>query len=147
MPAGLGARDTLRTEAGYSLYGHELTAETTPIEASLGWAVALDKPDFIGRETLAAQKQNGVSRRCIGFKMTSKSAPPREHYKIFAADGTGREIGEVTSGMQSPSLGCGIGLGYVESAHAESGTDIEIEIRNRRFLAQVVKRPIFRKLD
>ena len=147
MPAGLGARDTLRTEAGYSLYGHELTAETTPIEASLGWAVALDKPDFIGRETLAAQKQNGVSRRCIGFKMTSKSAPPREHYKIFAADGTGREIGEVTSGMQSPSLGCGIGLGYVESAHAKSGTDIEIEIRNRRFLAQVVKRPIFRKLD
>ena len=78
MPAGLGARDTLRTEAGYSLYGHELTAETTPIEASLGWAVALDKPDFIGRETLAAQKQNGVSRRCIGFKMTSKRAPPRE---------------------------------------------------------------------
>ena len=145
MPAGLGARDTLRTEAGYSLYGHELTAETTPIEASLGWAVSLDKPDFIGRETLAAQKQNGVSRRCIGFKMTSKSAPPREHYKIFAADGTGREIGEVTSGMQSPSLGCGIGLGYVESAHAKSGTDIEIEIRNRRFLAQVVKRPIYRK--
>ena len=147
VACGLGARDTLRTEAGYSLYGHELTAETTPIEASLGWAVALDKPDFIGRETLAAQKQNGVSRRCIGFKMTSKSAPPREHYKIFAADGTGREIGEVTSGVQSPSLGCGIGLGYVESAHAKPGTDIEIEIRNRRFLAQVVKRPIFRKLD
>ena len=147
VPAGLGARDTLRTEAGYSLYGHELTSETTPIEAGLGWAVALDKPDFIGRETLAAQKQNGVSRRCIGFKMTSKSAPPREHYKIFAADGTGREIGEVTSGTHSPSLGCGIGLGYVETSHAEPGTDIEIKIRNRRFLAQVVKRPIFQKPD
>jgi len=147
VPAGLGARDTLRTEAGYSLYGHELTSETTPIEAGLGWAIALDKPDFIGRETLAAQNQDGVSRRCIGFKMTGKSAPPREQYKIFAADGTGREIGEVTSGTHSPSLGYGIGLGYVETSHAEPGTDIEIKIRNRRFLAQVVKRPIFQKPD
>jgi len=145
LPAGLGARDTLRTEAGYSLYGHELTFDTTPIEAALGWAVALDKPGFTGREMLAAQKQDGVSRRCIAFKMTGKSAPPREQYKIFSADGTDREIGEVTSGTQSPSLGCGIGLGYVESAHAKSGTGIEIEIRNRRFPAQVVKRPIFQK--
>jgi len=147
LPAGLGARDTLRTEAGYSLYGHELTSETTPIEAALGWAVAHDKPDFIGRETLAAQKQDGVSRRCIGFKMTGKSAPPRKQYKIFSADGTDREIGEVTSGTQSPSLGCGIGLGYVECAHAKPGTGIEIEIRNRRFPAQVVRRPIYRKSD
>jgi len=147
LPAGLGARDTLRTEAGYSLYGHELTFDTTPIEAALGWAVAHDKPDFIGRETLAAQKQDGVSRRCIGFKMTGKSAPPRKQYKIFSADGTDREIGEVTSGTQSPSLGCGIGLGYVECAHAKPGTGIEIEIRNRRFPAQVVRRPIYRKSD
>ena len=145
VPAGLGARDTLRTEAGYSLYGHELTAATTPIEAALGWAVALDKPSFTGRETLAAQKQDGVSRRCVAFKMTGKSAPPRAQYKIFSADGTDREIGEVTSGTQSPSLGCGIGLGYVESAHAKSGTNIEIEIRNRRFPAQIVRRPIFKK--
>ena len=145
LPAGLGARDTLRTEAGYSLYGHELTSDTTPIEAALGWAVALDKPCFNGREMLAAQKEDGVSRLCIAFKMTGKSAPPREQYKIFSTDGTGREIGEVTSGTQSPSLGCGIGLGYVESAHAKFGTDIEIEIRNRRFPAQVVKRPIFQK--
>jgi aminomethyltransferase len=145
LPAGLGARDTLRTEAGYSLYGHELTSDTTPIEAALGWAVALDKPSFTGREMLAAQKRDGVSRRCIAFKMNGKSAPPREQYKIFSADGTDREIGEVTSGTQSPSLGCGIGLGYVETAHAKSGTGIEIEIRNRRFPAQVVKRPIFQK--
>ena len=145
LPAGLGARDTLRTEAGYSLYGHELTFDTTPIEAALGWAVALDKPSFTGRETLTAQKQDGVSRRCVAFKMTGKSAPPREQYKIFSADGTDREIGEVTSGTQSPSLGCGIGLGYVETAHAKSGTGIEIEIRNRRFPAEVVKRPIFQK--
>ena len=145
LPAGLGARDTLRTEAGYPLYGHELTSDTTPIEAALGWAVALDKPSFNGQEMLAAQKQDGVSRRCIAFKMTGKSAPPRQPYKIFSADGNGREIGEVTSGTQSPSLGCGIGLGYVESDHAKSGTGIEIEIRNRRFPAQVVKRPVFQK--
>ena len=147
VPAGLGARDTLRTEAGYSLYGHELTSETTPIEAGLGWAVADHKIGFIGKDTFAAQKQDGVSRRCVGFKMTGKSAPPREQYKIFAADGTSREIGEVTSGTQSPSLGCGIGLGYVETAHAKAGTPIEIEIRNRHFPAQVVKRPIYRKPD
>jgi len=146
-PAGLGARDTLRTEAGYSLYGHELTSETTPIEAGLGWAVALSKRDFTGREMLAVQKQDGVSRRCVGFRMTAKSPPPREQYRVFSADGTDREIGGVTSGTQSPSLGCGIGLGYVETAHAKAGTPIEIEIRNRRFPAEVVKRPIYRKPD
>jgi len=147
MPAGLGARDTLRTEAGYSLYGHELTSDTTPIEAGLGWAVADHKIGFIGKDTFIAQKQDGVSRKCIGFKMTGKSAPPRERYLIFSGEESGREIGEVTSGTQSPSLGCGIGLGYVETAYAKAGTAIEIEIRNRRFPAEVVKRPIFRKPD
>jgi len=147
VPAGLGARDTLRTEAGYSLYGHELTSDTTPIEAGLGWAVADHKIGFTGKETLAAQKQDGVSRKCIGFKMSSKSAPPREQYLIFASGETGREIGEVTSGTQSPSLGCGIGLGYVETVYAKSGTPIEIEIRKQRFPAEVVRRPIFRKPD
>lgn len=147
MPAGLGARDTLRTEAGYSLYGHELTSDTTPIEAGLGWAVADHKIGFIGKDTFIAQKQDGVSRKCIGFKMTGKSAPPRERYLIFSGDESGREIGEVTSGTQSPSLGCGIGLGYVETSYAKAGTTIEIEIRNRRFPAEVVKRPIFRKPD
>ncbi len=147
VPAGLGARDTLRTEAGYSLYGHELTSDTTPIEAGLGWAVADHKIGFVGKETCVAQKQDGVSRKCIGFRMTGKSAPPRERYLIFAGDDSGREIGEVTSGTQSPSLGCGIGLGYVETAYAKSGTPIEIEIRNRRFPAEVVRRPIFRKPD
>ena len=146
-PCGLGARDTLRTEAGYSLYGHELTSDTTPIEAGLGWAVADHKIGLIGKDTFIAQKQDGVSRKCIGFKMTGKSAPPRERYLIFSGDESGREIGEVTSGTQSPSLGCGIGLGYVETAYAKAGTTIEIEIRNRRFPAEVVKRPIFRKPD
>ena len=146
-PAGLGARDTLRTEAGYSLYGHELNSETTPIEAGLGWAVADHKINFIGRDTCIAQKQDGTSRRCIGFKMTGKSAPPRENYTIFGSCEDKREIGQVTSGTQSPSFGFGIGLGYVESQYAKSGTPIEIEIRNNRFPAEVVKRPIFRKPD
>ena len=146
-PAGLGARDTLRTEAGYSLYGHELNSETTPIEAGLGWAVADHKINFIGKDTCIIQKQDGTSRRCIGFKMTGKSAPPRENYTIFESCEDKREIGQVTSGTQSPSLGYGIGLGYVESQYAKSGTSIEIEIRNNRFPAEVVKRPIFRKPD
>ena len=147
VPAGLGARDTLRTEAGYSLYGHELNSETTPIEAGLGWAVADYKINFIGKDTCITQKQDGTSRKCIGFKMTGKSAPPRENYTIFEPCEDKREIGQVTSGTQSPSLGYGIGLGYVESSYAKSGTPIEIEIRNNRFPAEVVKRPIFRKPD
>ncbi len=147
VPAGLGARDTLRTEAGYSLYGHELNSETTPIEAGLGWAVADNKANFIGKDTCITQKKDGTSRKCIGFKMTGKSAPPRENYRIFSTCKDQREIGQVTSGTQSPSLGYGIGLGFIESTYAKNGTGIEIEIRNNRFPAEVVKRPIFRKPD
>ena len=146
-PAGLGARDTLRTEAGYSLYGHELNSETTPIEAGLGWVVANHKINFIGKDTCVTQKRDGTSRKCISFKMIGKSAPPRENYIIFDSCEGKREIGQVTSGTLSPSLSYGIGLGYVESNYAKSGTSIEIEIRNNRFPAEVVKRPIFRKPD
>ena len=146
-PAGLGARDTLRTEAGYSLYGHELNSETTPIEAGLGWAVADHKINFLGKDTCVTQKKDGTSRKCAGFKMIGKSPPPRENYIIFDSCEDKREIGQVTSGTLSPSLGYGIGLGYVESNYAKPGTSIEIEIRNNRFPAEVVKRPIFRKPD
>src|SRR5215204_4230268 len=100
QPAGLGARDTLRTEACYPLYGQELNEDTTPIEAGLGYFVSLDKGEFVGRSILIEQKANGVSRRCVAFKMTDKSAPPRPHYPIWI----GTERGEVTSGTQSPSL-------------------------------------------
>lgn len=141
-PAGLGARDTLRTEMCYPLYGHELDEKTTPIEAGLGWVVGLHKPEFIGRSTLAAQKQEGVSKRCIAFRMTGKSAPPRPEYPICGPDGS--VIGTVTSGTQSPSLGLGIGLGYVPPDFCKPGTSIQIEIRGRLFPAETTSKPLYK---
>jgi len=141
-PCGLGARDTLRTEVCYPLYGHELDENTTPIEAGLGFFVALDKGDFVGRSVLAGQKANGVSKKCIAFKMTDKCAPPRPHYPIWV---NGARVGEVVSGTQSPSLNVGIGMGYVPPEFAKPGTEIEIEIRGNRPKAVVVKKPIYKK--
>jgi len=141
-PCGLGARDTLRTEVCYPLYGHELNEETTPIEAGLGFFVAFDKGDFIGRAVLAEQKANGVKKKCVAFKMTEKSAPPRPHYPIWAS---GAAVGQVVSGTQSPSLGIGIGMGYVPPEFAKAGTLIEIEARGKRAPAVVVARPIFKR--
>ena len=143
-PAGLGARDTLRTEVCYPLYGHELDENTTPLEAGVGFAVALDK-EFTGRAALAEQKSRGLTRRCVAFKMTDKSAPPRPHYGIWSTGPEARQLGEVTSGTQSPSLNCGIGLGYVPVEFAQADTKLEIEIRGRRFPAVVVPKPIYRK--
>lgn len=142
QPCGLGARDTLRTEACYPLYGHELDEHITPLEAGLGFFVALDKGEFTGRAVLAAQKANGVSKRCVAFKMTDKSAPPRPHYAIFHA---GQKVGEVTSGTQSPSLNVGIGLGYVPTALAKPDTRLDIEIRGKLCPAVVVPKPIYRR--
>lgn len=144
LPAGLGARDTLRTEVCYPLYGHELDETTTPIEAGVGFFVALDKGDFVGREVLAAQKANGVKKRCVAFKMTDKSAPPRPGYPILAG-AQSAVAGKVVSGTQSPSLGIGIGLGYVPPEFAKAGTPIAIEIRGRPAPAVVVKKPIFQR--
>jgi aminomethyltransferase len=142
-PAGLGARDTLRTEVCYPLYGHELDEETTPIEASVGFFVSLDKGEFNGRSVLAEQKANGVKKKCVALKMADKSAPPRPHYPIWA---NGTRIGEVVSGTQSPSLNIGIGMGYVLPEFAKQDTKIEIEIRGKHFAALVVPKPINRKL-
>ncbi len=141
-PCGLGARDTLRTEVCYPLYGHELDENTTPIEAGVGFFVALDKGDFIGRPILAKQKADGVGKKCVAFKMTEKSAPPRPHYPIWA---NGVQVGEVTSGTQSPSLGIGIGMGYVPPAFAKPETNVEIEIRGKRAPAVVAQKPIYKK--
>jgi len=141
-PAGLGARDTLRTEVCYPLYGHELDEETTPIEAGVGFFVSLDKGDFIGQKVLAEQKTNGVKKKLAAFKMTDKSAPPRPHYAIFLDD---KKTGEVVSGTQSPSLGIGIGMGYVPPEFAKPDTKIGIEIRGKRFAAVVVPKPIYKK--
>jgi len=141
-PCGLGARDTLRTEVCYPLYGHELDEHTTPIEAGVGFFVSLDKGDFNGRSVLADQKANGVKKKCVAFKMTDKSAPPRPQYPIWAS---GAKVGEVVSGTQSPLLNLGIGMGYVSPEFAKADTKIEIEIRGKRFAAVVVKKPIYRK--
>jgi aminomethyltransferase len=140
-PAGLGTRDTLRTEVCYPLYGHELDEHTTPIEAGVGFFVSLDKGEFNGRAVLAEQKANGVKKKLVAFKMTDKSAPPRPHYPIWA---NGASVGIVTSGTQSPSLNLGIGLGYVPAALAKADTKIEIEIRGRRFAAVIVPKPIYK---
>jgi len=142
QPCGLGARDTLRTEACFPLYGHELDENTTPIEAGVGFFVVLDKGEFTGRAVLAEQKGKGTAKKCVAFKMTGKSAPPRPHYPIWAG---GQTVGQVVSGTQSPSLNVGIGMGYVPPQFAEPGTKIEIEIRGRRFAAEVVKKPIYKK--
>lgn len=141
---GLGARDTLRTEMCYPLYGHELTEATTPIEAGLGVFVALDKGAFVGREVMAAQKAGGPARRLVAFRMVEKGAPPlRPHYPIWAGAGDGVKVGEAASGTLSPSLGVGIGLAYVPREHAEPGTRLAVEIRGRRFPAEVVKKPLY----
>jgi aminomethyltransferase len=144
-PCGLGARDTLRTEMCYPLYGHELDEQTTPIEAGLGYFVALEKGSFTGQLALAEQKKAGVGRTCVAFKMTDRSAPPRPEYPIWSGGEGARAIGKVTSGTQSPSLGIGIGMGYVPPEFAKAGTALEIEIRGRRSPAVVVQKPIYRK--
>lgn len=140
-PCGLGARDTLRTEVCYPLYGQELDENTTPLEAGLDAFVALEKGEFIGRAALLAQKTGGVRKKCVAFRMADKSPPPRPHYPIWAAE---RVVGSVTSGTQSPSLGVGIGMGYVPPELAAPETAIEIEIRGKRFPARVAARPLYR---
>jgi aminomethyltransferase len=144
-PAGLGARDTLRTEACYPLYGQELNESITPMEGGLGVFVSLEKGEFNGRSILAGQKANGVARKLIAFKMKDKSAPPRPHYRIWSTQPPQAKIGEVTSGTQSPTMGIGIGMGYVPPDASSPGTPIEIEIRANRAAALIVKKPIYRK--
>ncbi len=143
-PCGLGARDTLRTEVCYPLYGHELDEETTPIEAGLGRFVSMDKDDFIGRPALATQNSAGIHKKSMAFKMAGVSPPPRPQYAIFL----GREkIGVVTSGTPSPSLGVGIGMGYATPECATHGKVLGIEIRGRREPAIVVSKPIYHPLN
>ena len=140
-PAGLGARDTLRMEMGYPLYGHELSEEDSPLEAGLGFFVDMDK-SFRGRGELGFQKKEGLARRNMAFAMTAKSPPPREGYTVWIGD---EEIGVVTSGTQSPSLQTGIGMAYINQPHAKRDTEIEIEIRGRRFPAELRKKPLYQK--
>ena len=143
QPCGLGARDTLRTEVCFPLYGHELDEVTTPIEAGLTVFVSSDKGPFTGSEVLARQKLEGTQKRLVAFRMTEKSPPPRPGYPVWAA---GAPVGIAVSGTQSPSLQNGIGLAYVPPAVAEPGTVVEIEVRGRRFAAEIVRKPLYRKV-
>ncbi|MEA3207770.1 MAG: aminomethyltransferase [Chthoniobacter sp.] len=140
-PCGLGARDTLRLEMCYPLNGSDLSPETTPIEAGLGIFVDLQKPVFIGRETLARQRAEGVTRRLVPFKMTGPCPPPRSHYAVFKDDA---KISETTSGTLSPTLKTGIGMAYIPTAYARIGEEIQIDIRGRRFPALIEKKPLHR---
>lgn len=136
-PCGLAARDTLRLEKGYCLYGNDINETISPLEAGLGWITKLDKV-FIARDILAKQKEEGVTRKLIGFKMVDRGIP-RHDYII--ADENGNEIGIVTSGTQSPMLKQGIGLGYVTTEFSKVGTSIYIQIRDKNVLAEIVKTP------
>lgn len=137
LPCGLGCRDTLRLEKGFCLYGHDIDDTTSPIEAGLGWITKFTKP-FVNWEYHKGLKETGVKRKLVGFEMTERGIP-RQHYPIL--DASGNALGYVTSGTQSPTLNRAIGMGYVDAAHAQPGTEIFIQIREKPVLAKVVKIP------
>lgn len=139
-PIGLAARDTLRLEMGYCLYGNDIDDTTSPIEAGLGWITKFTK-DFTNSEALKAQKERGVERKLVAFKLEDRGIP-RQGYDIV--DGNGNKIGNVTSGTMSPSLGIGIGLGYVPTVFAEVNSKINIQVRKKAIPATVVKLPFYK---
>jgi aminomethyltransferase len=141
-PVGLGARDTLRTEMKYPLYGHEIDDTTNPYAAGLGWVVKPEKKDFIGREKILAGKEAGLPRKLVGLKMLERGIA-RQGYKLFAEDG--KEIGVVTSGTPSPSLNENIGVAYLEKEWATVGKQINVDIRGRMVKAEIVPTPFVTK--
>lgn len=141
VPAGLGARDTLRLEAGMALYGHELDAETTPWEAGLDWVVKLDTGDFIGRRALLEQRQGGVARRLVGFEVEGRGIAREGHAMLV----DGEPAGRVTSGTFSPTFERALGMAYVPAESAETGRRVEIEVRGRRLPARLVELPFYRR--
>lgn len=140
-PAGLGARDSLRTEMKYALYGNDIDAQHTPLEAGLGWIVKLDKADFIGKAALVAQKAAGIPRKLVGFEMVDAGIP-RAHYAIVK---DGEKVGEVTSGTMGPSVKKAVGIAYVPTALSAEGSTIHVDIRGRAAAARVVKTPFYKK--
>ncbi len=141
LPAGLGARNTLRLEAKMLLYGNDIDETTTVLEADLGWIVKFDKGEFLGRESLLKQKQQGVPQLLVGFEVTGRGIA-REHYPVFVG---GRKVGHVTSGSLAPYLKKNIGLTYLPVEHARVGTPLEIEIRSRFVPGVVVPTPFYRR--
>ncbi len=141
-PIGLAARDTLRLEMGFCLYGNDIDDTTSPLEAGLGWITKLAKEDFVDKDFLAKQKEEGITKKLVAFEMVERGIP-RHDYPILDADGN--NIGRVTSGTMSPSMNIGIGLGYVDIAHKDLDTEIMIEIRNKPVKAKIVKLPFYKK--
>jgi aminomethyltransferase len=140
QPCGLGARDTLRLEAGLPLYGHELNDETTPIESSLGWTVK-SEVDYLGREVIARQKAEGASKKLVGLKLLGKQIA-REGYAVYVGDTL---VGKVASGAPSPTLGYPVATAFVDAAQVKAGEQVEVEIRGKRFPAEVVKTVFYRR--
>ena len=141
VPAGLGARDVLRLEAAYPLYGHELLEDVSPLEAGAGWAVKTKKGDFIGRAAVVENKKSGPGRKLVGIRMTER-AIPREGYAVLSTDGA--PIGLVTSGTYSPTVKAGIALARVDIGHAGVGTELVVDIRGRQAPATIVELPFYR---
>jgi aminomethyltransferase len=142
VPAGLGARDTLRFEARLPLYGQELSPEISPLEAGLGMFVKLDKGDFIGREALAAQKAAGLKRKLVGIEMIDRGIP-RAHYPVYSPDG--QRIGEVTTGTQSPTLKRNVGLALLAAEYTALDTEVLVDIRGKRLRAKVAATPFYKR--
>jgi aminomethyltransferase len=139
LPAGLGARDSLRLEMGYPLYGNDLDESRSPLQAGLGWVTKLDKGEFIGRTALQREKEEGIRQKLVGFRLRERGFP-RQGYPVASR---GEVVGSVTSGTLSPSLGTGIGMGYVPVELAKPGTELEIVIRNQNIPAEVVRPPFY----
>lgn len=142
-PCGLGARDTLRLEMKYPLYGHELGDDTNPLDAGLGWVVKLDKGDFIGRGPIVEAKEAGIKRALVGLKLLDRGIP-RQGYKVFDAEGSS-EVGVLTSGTQSPSLQTAIGVAYVQKNLSPIGTRLTVEIRGTKIPAEVIATPFYKR--
>ena len=141
LPCGLAARNTLRLEAAMALYGHEITEETTLLEANLGWICKLNKGDFTGRDALARQKQEGVRRKLVGFEVTDRGIA-RDGYDVYV---NGEKVGQVTSGSPAPFLKKNIGMAYVPVEHANAGEQIQIDVRGRMVGAAIVPVPFYKR--
>jgi aminomethyltransferase len=142
IPAGLGARNTLRLEAGFPLYGHELDEDATLLEANLGWIAKLEKGEFIGRDVLLKQRAEGIRKKLVGFEMTSPGIA-RDGYKVYVE---GKIAGAVTSGSYAPYLKKNIGMAYISPSLAEVGREIEVEIRGKRAGARIVPLPFYKRV-
>jgi aminomethyltransferase len=142
LPAGLGARDTLRLEAAMALYGHEIDETTTPFEAGLDWVVKLDKGEFLGRDALVARKAAGVERRLVGFEIAGRGIARQGHGVVTEG---GERVGEVTSGTWSPTFEKALGLAYVPPGMAAAGTPLTFDVRGKTLAGKVVDTPFYRR--